>query len=216
MCLWIRNCATTSLKRSNPRGTQDFNWWGWSNGRKKPRPNLDQTLAPKKSHAKFLTLKISNIKNIINTLVRHPRTLPLIVLYSQNYAAKVSYPPKNPFLNQATNKNSCQFFSYTHTHTHTHTHKKQNQNFQTPKKSFYHPHHMKSRLPWGSNKVNKVNQSGPTSVITPGSHCFPLVPWGFKIVFLWYKIIPIRNNMICTTLSIDCNYQYLLLCLFSF
>jgi hypothetical protein len=61
-----------------------------------PKKSLDQTLAPKKSHAKFLTLKISNIKNIINTLVRHPRTLPLIVLYSQNYAAKVSYTPKIP------------------------------------------------------------------------------------------------------------------------
>ena len=173
-----------------------------------PKKSLEQTLAPQKSHAKFLTLKISNIKNIINTLVRHPRTLPLIVLYSQNYAAKVSYTPKNPFLHQATKKLLTKF---------SHPQKKQNQNFQTPKNPSIIPVTWNPDYPGVPTKVNKVNQSGPTSVITPGSHCFPLVPWAFKIVFLWYKITPIRNNIICTTLSIDCNYQYLLLfCLFSF
>ena len=50
----------------------------------------------KKSHAEFLTLKILNIKNIRDTLVKHPRRLPLIVISSQNYAAKVSNTKKNP------------------------------------------------------------------------------------------------------------------------
>lgn len=34
----------------------------------------------KKSHAEFLTLKILNIKNIRDTLFKHPRRLPLIVM----------------------------------------------------------------------------------------------------------------------------------------
>ena len=44
----------------SPEGTLDFKWWGWLNGGKiksNPKISLDQNLTPKKSHAKFPSLK---------------------------------------------------------------------------------------------------------------------------------------------------------------
>lgn len=53
----------------------------------------------KKSHAEFLTLKILNIKNIRDTLFKHPRRLPLIVMQPRSVI-----PKKDLKLNQAIKK----------------------------------------------------------------------------------------------------------------
>ena len=105
-----------------PGGTLDFKWQGWSNGGKIQNP--------KKSHAEYLSSKnfqrnyanyagytgtIMNLHIVLNTL-------------------------KNPFLNQATQKNSCQNFL---------PEKIPKLKISNPPKSFNHPCHLKSRVaPW--------------------------------------------------------------------
>ena len=49
--------------------------------------------------------------------------------------------PKDPYLNQATQKSTCQNF------------RTRNPKFQTPQKSFQHPCHFKSRVPFSCSSV---------------------------------------------------------------
>ena len=79
-------------------GTTDFKWLGWLNGGKtqNPKKSLHQNLTPQKYHAAFLSHKI--FEKALNDITRKIETL---VLNTQ----------KNSYLNQATQKNTCQNFS---------------------------------------------------------------------------------------------------------
>ena len=119
----------------------DFKWQGWANGAKNKNPkkslglptkpsqkSLDQKLAPKKSHGESLSL---------NRRTRRPGfsvgtiTILQTVLNSQN----------NPYLNQATQKNSCQILL---------PKKILESKISNPPKSCVHPCHLKSEYPpWG-------------------------------------------------------------------
>ena len=94
----------------------------------RPKKSLDQKLAPKKSHAESLSL---------NRRTRRPGfsvgtiTILQTVLNSQN----------NPYLNQATQKNSCQILL---------PKKILESKISNPPKSCVHPCHLKSEYPpWG-------------------------------------------------------------------
>ena len=63
----------------------------------------------------------------------------MFVIYSQNYAARaLPVPTKNPYPNQATQKNTCQIFV---------PKKIPESKISNPKKSFDHPRHLKSPVP---------------------------------------------------------------------
>ena len=106
---------------------------------------------PKKSHADLVALKSSrkgwccNPKKKIGNL--YDSKTRLFVLCSQNYAARVLpilfNTPKKPLLKSSYPKKS------------------RNRKFQTHKKSFDHPRHLKSRgtpppPPWGGNAKRNV------------------------------------------------------------
>ena len=91
-------------------GTLDFKWQRWSNGDKNQNPKKSLGLPtkppkipgpkinPQKSHAKFRSLK--NFQNALNDITWKIKTLENI----RNWYLK------NPNLNQATPKNTCQIF----------------------------------------------------------------------------------------------------------
>ena len=79
--------------------------WPYGAKYQNPKKSLDQEWTPKKSHSKFLSLKISREENKFDWTLnaelrgRDTRAEPRIFrLYRQ-------YSPKNPYLYQATNKN---------------------------------------------------------------------------------------------------------------
>ena len=76
---------------------------------KTQKKSLDQKLTPKKSHADLVALKSSRKGWCYNNSKTR-----LFILYSQNYAARalpiLFNTPKNPYSNQATQKNTCQIF----------------------------------------------------------------------------------------------------------
>ena len=126
----------------HPEGTPDFKWQGSLYGgmNQNPKKSLDQKLTPKKSHAKFPSLK--NFQKTLNDITC---LLYLVVLHPQNYAATIRWHyhkssdcfknQKNPYLNQATPK-------------------KYLPNFPTQKSPLIrHPRLLKSRVPPGSSHM---------------------------------------------------------------
>ena len=86
-----------------------------------PKKSLDQKLTPKKSHANFVALKFPERGNAITTQPGHYRFFLI--------------PPKNPYSNQATQKNTCQIFV---------PKKIPESKISNPKISFDHPRQLKS------------------------------------------------------------------------
>ena len=113
--MWLKG-VSKAMPRGEEGGTLDFKWQGWLNGGKNQNPQkfLDQNLTPQKFHAQFLSnknfrkaLKWYNMKN------RNVCNGVFVFVYS--YTAGIhgnyhessdcfEYPPKNPYLNQATKK----------------------------------------------------------------------------------------------------------------
>ena len=83
--------------------------------------------------------------------IAHSSKTRLFVLYSQNYAARhyrfSLISPKNPYSNQATQKNTCQIFV---------PKKIPKSKISNPKKSFGHPCHLKSRVPPLGNTCTSI------------------------------------------------------------
>ena len=128
--------------------TPDFKWQGWSNGGKNQNPkkslglqtnaknSLDQILSPQKSHAEFPSHK--NFQRNYTARIRRDHTQELSHAGTITTLQIVWNTQKNPYLNQPTQKNTCQNFS---------TPKNpQIENF-TPIKILHHPCHLKSRVP---------------------------------------------------------------------
>ena len=108
--------------------TPDFKWRGWSNGREnqnpqkspsasnKTNPFLDQKLTPKKCHAEFPSRK--DFQKALNDIARKRKiNWKLNVCVYGSYTRAVPrifrpfwVPAKDPFLNQATQKNTSQIF----------------------------------------------------------------------------------------------------------
>ena len=76
-----------------------------------PKKSLNHKLTHKKSHAEFLTLKILNIKNIRNTpkCIQTPNTSFDCALFKELWSQGQNMP-KNPYLNETPQKNTCQIF----------------------------------------------------------------------------------------------------------
>ena len=87
---------------------------------------MDQNLTPQKSHANLRAIKIS-------------RGTQYAAWIRENYhkSSDCFEYPKNPYLNQATQKLLAKLFL---------PKKSRNRKFQTPQKSFDHPYHLKSRV----------------------------------------------------------------------
>ena len=108
--------------------TLDFKWWGWSNGGKNQNPkkslglptkptkkSLDQKLTPKKSHAKFLSLK--NLQKALNDITQKIWTIEIecLCLFINHtiWIYRLFWiPPKIPYLNQATQEKMLAKFFY--------------------------------------------------------------------------------------------------------
>ena len=89
-------CSHTSIVVAFAiRSTPDFRWQGCSNVGKNQNPKkfLDQNLTPKKSHAEIPSHK--KFQKALNAITRK---IEILVLNT----------PKNPYLNQATQKITCQ------------------------------------------------------------------------------------------------------------
>ena len=121
-------CDTPSVF---PGGTVDFKWQGRSNGGKiqTPRNPYGFKQYAKKSHAKY-----PSCKNFQRNYMQPGYTGTIINLHI------VLNTLKNPYLNQAIQKNSCQNFL---------PKKIPKSKISNPTKSFNHPCHLKSRVaPW--------------------------------------------------------------------
>ena len=126
-------------------GTQDFNRQGWSNGGKSQNPKTSlglQTKRKKKSHAEFPNHKNFQKAETVAEQVWFyfiRRTTRPGVRRNYHDLQIVLNTPKKSLLNQVTPKNACQNFP---------TPKKSpNRKYETPKKSFDHPCHLKSGVP---------------------------------------------------------------------
>ena len=145
---------------------------------REPQKSLNQNLILKKSHVEF-----PSHKN-----------------FQRNYAAKIRgnyhessdwIPPKNPYLNQATQKNTCQNFR---------TQKNPEIENFNPKKSFNHPCHLKFELPpprahkviWKCSQI-KVAKFGNHS-LKKGLQKRLLSPT--QPVDVWYSRIPTTRTLL--------------------
>ena len=101
--------------------TPDFKWQGWSNGGKNqnpkkslglqtnPKTSLNQILSPQKSHAEFPSHK--NFQRNYTAMIRRDHTQELSHTGTITTLQIVLNTQKNPYLNQPTQKNTCQNFS---------------------------------------------------------------------------------------------------------
>ena len=114
-----------------------FKWRGWSNWGKNPWDFQQNPLKNPLTNLRALkitdSIKWYNTKNFSKSLdVRYCRT---------------TYAQKNPFSNQGSKKCMETFSSQK-------IPKLQNRKFQTPKKSFDHPRHLKSGVPSGPRQLS--------------------------------------------------------------
>ena len=92
-------------------------------------------------------------------------------------------PPKNPYSNQATQKNTCQIFVPKEI---------PKSKISNPKKSFDHPSHLKCRVPWGFD-VHATNTSPLDPVVTDDR-------WKYKrlckrnILLFFFFLALLRNH----------------------
>ena len=124
-----QTCLLVNQSMCSPGGTLDFKWQGWSNGGKNQSPQKylyqNVTPPPKKKNPmpNFRAIKFpESIKwynyNKSSDCFEYPKNSLLKSSCLKKYLPKFSYPPKIP-----------------------------NSKFQTPKKLFGHPCHLKSGVP---------------------------------------------------------------------
>ena len=118
-----------------------------------PKKKFLQKSNPKKSHAELLRIK--NIPKFVFVYSSyHPHLVVVLTTLETPGAQEHFEYPKKSLLKSSHPKNTCQIFL---------PKKNQNRKFQTPKKSFAHPCHLKSRVPsWGIALPHLLSQKGGT------------------------------------------------------